>query len=291
MRERTVEKMHELTAVGEENREAFEPLMNGLDPSDYEICIGAIADDEAAGVAFYNTIGDALMLDYIFVSPAHRNKGIGRALVEDFIEEIKEAGPRVLYVNYPEKQEELYCFSRALGFRIFRDGLSFRTPVKNLLESEALDKLLQAGKKNPIVTLDGLTMHEKKELKRKLEDNDMESGIIDSNALCLPLSLAVLDKKNKEVVALVLCSRSRTQIMIDYLVNFTSNPVYLVDLLDGLKEAVIREELEDCDLIFVAMNEGMEKLPKKLIGPDGIIQDEGAVISGVRVISEYGKED
>ena len=29
--------MHELTAVGAENKEAFEPVMNGLDPSDYEM--------------------------------------------------------------------------------------------------------------------------------------------------------------------------------------------------------------------------------------------------------------
>ena len=79
--------MGELTSIGEENREAFEALMNGLDISDYEICIGAISDDEAAGVAFYNTVGDALMLDYIYVAPSHRRQGIGRSLVEDFIDE------------------------------------------------------------------------------------------------------------------------------------------------------------------------------------------------------------
>ncbi len=35
--------MVELTGIGNENREAFAELMFGLDPSNYELCIGAIS--------------------------------------------------------------------------------------------------------------------------------------------------------------------------------------------------------------------------------------------------------
>ncbi len=281
--------MIELTGIGPENREAFEELMFGLDPSDYELCIGAIWEEEAAGVAFYNTIGDMLMLDYIFVSPAFRRKGIGTALVEDFLEEIKAAEPASLYINYPERAEDLYGFTRALDFKLFRDGVSYRTRVQTLLESKDLDRLLKACKGDKsILSFDQLTRRERKTLSRKLEENDMEGTIINDSSLSLKLSLAALNK-NGEPVSCILCHQSRTQILLDYMVNFSADPSYLVELLGALKEAVIREELQDNDLIFVTMNESMEKLPKKLVGSDGILEGEGTVICGVRKLNE--KED
>lgn len=281
--------MVELTALGPKNIEAFEPLMQGADISDYELCIGAILEDEAAGVALFNTLGGALMLDYIFVAPSHRRKGVGRTLVSGFLQEISMALPASLYINYPEKAADLYGFSRALGFKLFRDGLSYRTPLDAILDSPDLERLLKAGKNNPVVPISGLSKHEKLDIRNKLEKNDMESGIIDNKSLSPELSLAVLDKKTKETVSLVLCSRSGKELMIEYLINFTDNPVYLVDLLGGLKAAVIKEGLRDKELVFVAMNEDMERLPKKLVGPEGILSEEGAVISGVLVFSK--KED
>ncbi len=277
--------MTELTAIGEENREAFEALTNGLNPADHELCIGAISEDEAAGVAFYNSVGDSLMLDYIYVPEKYRRKGIGTALIKDFIEEIREAGPRILYINYPEKADDLYAFTRSLGFMLFRDGFSFRTPVKTLLESEELNKLLKAAKGYPVKPLNKLTKGEKDGLRAKLEKNDMEPSIIDNSSLSDELSLTVLDEKTKEVVSVVLCIRSRKQILIDFMANYSSNPACLIDLMRALKKAVEKEKLGDSDLIFVAMDETMERLPKKLIGPRGIMQEEGPVISGVLKIT------
>ncbi len=72
------------------------------------------------------------------------------------------------------------------------------------------------------------------------------------------------------------------------------NPACLIDLMGALKDAIEKEKLGDSDLIFVAMDETMERLPKKLIGPRGIMQEEGPVISGVLKIAETGfkeKED
>ena len=72
----------EFTKIVKENRDAFQPLLFGAELSDYAFALGAVEEDEAAGVVLFNYLDDALMLDYIYVSDKVRRRGIGTALVE-----------------------------------------------------------------------------------------------------------------------------------------------------------------------------------------------------------------
>ncbi len=276
--------MLELTLIDRENLDAFSALMSGKDPSDYEIMIGAIEDNKAAGVALYNTLDDALMLDYIYVSEKFRRRGIGTALLEDFIAEIKEAGPVAVHINYPEIAQDLYYFTRARGFKIFRDGKAFRTPVKALLEAPKLKKLLKNPQKNTVKKLSELSRFEKSVLVRSLDAQDMEEGIINDSSLSKELSLVTIDSLNSVPSACILCRQELNQIVILYLVNFLKDPFQLVDLIRELKKRIEELSLTDCDLVFVTMDEDAKKLPETLLGGDELLISSGDVISAIRMI-------
>ena len=274
----------ELTLIDRENLDAFSALMPGKDPSDYEIMIGAIEDDKAAGVALYNTLDDALMLDYIYVSEQFRRRGIGTALLEDFIAEIVEAGPVAVHINYPEIAQDLHGFTLARGFKIFRDGKAFRTPVKALLSAPKLEKLLKNPKKNKVKALSELSRFEKSVLVRSLDAQDMEEGIINDSSLSKELSLVTIDSLNSVPSACILCRQESNQIVILYLVNFLKDPFQLVDLIRELKKRIEELSLTDCDLVFVTMDEDAKKLPETLLGGDELLISSGDVISAIRMI-------
>ena len=276
--------MIELTGIGKENLASFSALMPGKDPDDYEIMIGAVEDNEAAGVALYNTLDDALMLDYIFVPEKFRRRGIGTALLEDFITEIKDAGPVAIHINYPEIAQDIYHFTVARGFKIFRDGMAYRTPVKALLEAPKLAKLLKNPRKNTVKRLSDLSRFERSVLIRSLDAQDMEEGIINDSSLSEELSLVTIDSVNSVPSACILCRQEMKSIVILYLVNFLKDPFQLVDLIRTLKDRIEEAGLTDNDLVFVTMDSKAKKLPETLLGGDELLISSGDVISAIRMI-------
>ncbi|MBQ7507427.1 MAG: GNAT family N-acetyltransferase, partial [Lachnospiraceae bacterium] len=155
----------ELTGIGSENEAAFRHLMPGMDIRDYRVAVGAIEEGHAAGVALYNDLDEALMLDYIFVAEEYRRRGIGTALIEEFLEEIKDFGAAALHVNYPEKEKALHSFFSSLDFLLYRDGDSYRISLKKLLKSDRLNHLLKAEPKHLVCPVREPSKAEKQALK------------------------------------------------------------------------------------------------------------------------------
>ena len=275
----------QLTRIGSENIDAFSHLFLGVNAPDQEICIGAIEDDEAAGVACYNTISDALMLDYIYVDPEFRRRGIATALLEDFLKEIKELEPIAVHMNFPEKEESLYRFILDRKFMIFRDGTSYRTPVKNVLGSKSFQKLIAKPAKNKVVRLNELTRLEIDLIRDAMDKEGFEANLLDDPTLSDALSLVTLDQKTEKPTACVFCRQTQSEVCIVLLVNFSKDPLQLVDLIGALKDAAEKEDLMEKDLIFVTMDDDMERLPKALISSEDMIVSEGRVISAIRMLN------
>ncbi len=276
--------MYELTGIGKENFASFSFLMPGHNYSDYDICIGAIEDGEAAGVALYNAVEDALMLDYIYVAEKFRRRGIASALLNDFLEEIGDAGAIAVHINFPELAKDLYHFIVAQKFKIFRDGKAYVLPVEQLLNSARLKKLFQNPQKNRVVELSELTRFERSVLRRKLDSQDMEENIIDDSSLSRELSLVTLDATDDVPSACILCRKNRHYITIIYLVNFSRDPFQLVDLMRVLTERIKKMEYTDSELVFVTMDDYMRKLPETLLGGEDLLVSRGDVISAIRMI-------
>ena len=157
----------ELTGLGFENYEAFKHLMPDVIFDDYVLGIGAIEDNKAAGVALFNFLGDAIMLDYIYVAEPFRRKGIATAMIDGIIEQLI-VYPVAMHINYSENASDIHEFVIASGFKIFRDGHAWRVPVKNMIDSAVFNKLIDRTPGHRVVPLKTLTNDEKVYLKEAL---------------------------------------------------------------------------------------------------------------------------
>ncbi|MCR5790996.1 MAG: GNAT family N-acetyltransferase [Lachnospiraceae bacterium] len=276
----------QLSGVGSENAKAFEPLMGALKYSDYLICVGAVEENEPAGVALFSELGGSLFLDYIFVSEKFRRRGIGTALVKETLKELEEVGFVALHVNYPERAEDIHGFIQTLDFKLFRDGVAYRTKIEDLLKSEVTEKLFKGNPKKRVVKLSDLTLHEKGLLKKALDKEELDPEAIDDSALSPKLSLATFDNENDAPAGLILCTQSRRTIVISYLVNFSKDASELLEILRVFKNTVEEENYTDNDLVFLTMNDEMVKLPEKLLESKELLHQEGAVISGIKMLSD-----
>ena len=273
-----------LTGIGAENKKAFEPLWGMLNYKDSDLCAGAIEEDTAAGVAFFSELGDSLFLDYIYVAERFRRRGIGRTLIDETLAALHEIPFAAVHVNYPEYAEDLHRFILSLGFKIFRDGTAYRTKISDLLGSKTANKLLSGPIRDRVIRVSELTPSEKKILKKSLNGSELDPHIIDDTSYSEKLSLAALDKTNGLPAGLVLCRLEPESIVISYLINFSDDPVILLDVLRELKKTVVTEKLTGYDLVFLTMTDDMAELPRKLLGSDKYLQKEGAVISGIRML-------
>ena len=275
----------EFTKIVKDNQEAFQPLLFGANLSDYSFALGAVEEDEAAGVVLFNYLEDALMLDYIYVSEKFRRRGIGTALVEEFLRLARYTSASALHINYPEKSEELHGFALSLGFRIFRDGMAYHVPAGAFLNSDNFNKLVQGTRKSRIISSAGLNKHEAELLMDEIDKQDMDPKIIADMAVSDELSFISWDDKNDRPASCILCEHNLDQITVLYLANFTKDPNRLVEVLRALKETIIRRKLEESELLFVTMTDDMRKVAEKLVSTVGGLKPECNVVSGIRMLA------
>lgn len=278
----------ELTGIGAENKEAFAPLMCGLSLRDHSLAVGAVVDDEPAGVVLYNELGGALMTEYIYVVTKFRRRGVGRALIERVTEALGDARPVAVHANYPEQCASLQAFFLALGFKIYRDGRAFKTTAKAFLDSPSFKRLIEGEPAVRVMQTLYLSDGERKILKKGMDAEDLDPAILDDTALSDTFSLVTINAKTAKPVACILCEERGDQIAVLYLVNFSHDSRQLVDLFHGFHDAVLREGKEGAELLFVTMDARMEKLLKSLTGAPDALTDAGNVISAVWMPSLSG---
>ena len=249
-----------LTGIGKDNIRVFKSLMSGLSLSDHDLAEGAVVNDEAVGVALFNKLGDALMLDYIFVSKEFRRQGVGRSLIEKVFDSKEGRRITALHVNYPEQAEDLHLFFRSLHFILFRDGISRRVPLNTVFNSASFKKLISPKPKYTVKPLRELTLKELNLLKQEMKADDYDPKILDDRRVDERLCLATIDMKSGRPKACMLCEYEDREIVIIFLINFSKDAFQIVELFRSFKETVEENGLSDCDLLFVTMNERMEAL-------------------------------
>ena len=270
-----------LTGIGKNNIKAFEPLMGGYTLGDIKIAVGAIQDDRAAGVLLFDILDDALMLDYIYVLPDFRKKGVATEMLKGFINEVGDPEPAAIHVNYPESAGDLHGFFSSMGFKLFRDGSSYRIPAADILDTPAFNKVISGKPKHRLSRLKDITNKEKNDIKKAFENARLDSDIVDDKAISGDLSVIAFDGVSDEPEAMVLCEDGKDVVSILYLVNFRHDTLALVDIIHGLKAAIIEKNGGKCDLLFVTMDEKMEAFAKTLVGDEDEFESKGAVISGI----------
>ncbi len=273
-----------LTGIGKENVEAFEPIMFGISTEDEKLSVGAIVDDTAVGVAMFDFLDEAIMLDHIYVSEKYRRSGIATKMIVDTVNALAPAGPSALHVNYPEAAEDLHGLFLSLDFKIFRDGKSFRIPAKAILDTPAFNKVTSGKIKHRISKVKDIIKKEKHVIWQAFEKADLDADIIENKSLSEDLSLIVFDGESGEPQSIVLCQESEKEVSILYLVNFQHDTMALVDIIHALSDAIVEKKGDDCDILFVTMDEKMETFAKTLVGEEDEFETTGAVISGILMI-------
>ncbi len=273
-----------LTGIGKENVAAFEPLMFGVSPEDVRLSVGAIVDDQAVGVAMFDFLDDALMLDHIYVAEKYRRSGIASKMIWDTIDALLPAKPSALHVNYPETSEDLDGLFNSLGFKIFRDGKAYRIPAGDILDTPAFKKVTSGQIKHRISKVKDILNKEKQVIWQAFEKAELDADLIENKSLSEDLSLIAFDGESGDPESIVLCQESEKEVSILYLVNFKHDTIALVDIIHALTDAIVEKKGPDCDVLFVTMDEKMETFAKTLVGEEDEFESSGAVISGIRLL-------
>ncbi len=114
-------------------------------------------------------------------------------------------------------------------------------------------------------------------------DQNLDETVLDDQSLTPKLSLASMDEKGKPA-ACILAQKKNHEIAVIYLVNTSTNPMQLVDLLRAWRDVLMETVQEEDELVFVTMDNKMKLFVEKLLDNKEDLIEDGNVISGIRMI-------
>ena len=252
----------QLTSIGESNIDAFQYLMPGIVLNDSSLFVGAIEDEKAVGAAVLSGDSKLITLEYIYVLQDYRKKGIGTALVT---ESAKAMEAKHIAACFSDDEKSLPGFFESLGFLMSDDAESYSVPVKFLLESEHIKKMLSSKRPAGVKSVAELRNAEKQLLFNKLSEERGESILFDAE-FDPQLSFVTISPDSKEITSYILCEKMENVITIMFLRNYSGNAAELMILFAALAQRGSNDEYADCDICFVTQNEGVTELMKKLVG-------------------------
>ena len=229
-----------LTRIDTENLDGFGAVIRpeAVEASDF--AIGVCDKDRAVGAASFLILPetDSLELQYIFVDPQERRKGIGRFLLT---ETVKELEVRALFANFPESDDLLAFFDKT-GFALAADGDCYDIPVSTLLESAAVKRLIEATKTDGVVTVDELPDNMKRALDSEIRKGGYPNSVCSDGIYCAPLSFVYTDNDTKSPVACLLCSRKDDDIVVELLLSAAGDVSVMQKLFSAFGKALKSDE-------------------------------------------------
>ena len=156
--------MRTITEIGSDNYSYFAPLMPEVTPGDNVLMLGVIEDDKAAGALASVLENEVASIIALMVAEEDRRKGIGKELVDSFMNLAEHVGVEGVLAVYPEEKEDLNSFFDALGFWIEEGEPVYSIELKDLFSSERVQKKLAAADRDSCRSLSSLSPGEKDQL-------------------------------------------------------------------------------------------------------------------------------
>ena len=276
----------DFTSITKDNYNLFQPLLSYRLLSEGCLFTGAVVDQSPAGAAVFSACGDVLSLDYLYVPAPLRRQGIGKALLQASLEEIRKLKDIPLHVSFPEYRHDLMVFFESLNFRYLRDGDCFTSPLTTWLDSKALKALYEKTEFGDVVCLTDLTFSEREQLEECLRKEDLDPGVLDYPEVDKASSFVEMDQETGEPEACILVETSKAQLSILLLANFSHQPEDLLALFSELSSRCGQELPIDSEVVFLTMDEGMKKLALKLAEDPADVKPLGSMISLVEPLDE-----
>ena len=270
----------QLTGIGEQNIDYFKRLL----PQNYDIndiMVGAMGYGRAVGAASFSLVGSAIYMDHIFVDPDYRRKGVGSELIKSFASEMKKIVVGAIHTDYFEGTEGIKPFLSSLGFVSQEDGEVWSVPIESFFDSPVMKRYVKKREDNRLVCLGEMTktqMADVKECLSKLIKDPEEffgSGMDDR------LSMAAFDNDTNAMDACIFCTRREELITISFLSSLKNDPVDLMEIVGGLRDAACEQGIKTGKLRFVSMDDRIADFAKKLAGSPEDLKHEGAMYSAV----------
>ena len=259
--------------ITEDNRDDFEVVIpDAMKMGGNRVAVAAVDEkDRILGAVSYQMINYQVEIDWIFVEPEVRRKGIGSGLITEVLKALMHTGellPVVAYFEYDEEDDELHSFF--LSCENLMTSYShdrFYVKQKEIQESNMLHGGAGAAKR-----FDNFFDLEEKRQKSILNMLRMDQfySVSDYEAWkksCVP-KLCRCSFDNNELSNLIFMKK-RTDGNIELSFLYAKNPKGLLELL-----CEITDDLEKAfpmsDLVFDAINPESERIAKHLF-PDAKI--------------------
>lgn len=279
-----------ITRIEKKNEAFFAPLFleaagqNGRDI----LRIGAVEDGKACAAASFELNGMTAAITSLFVAPAFRRRGLGRAMIETF--GILAAGTQVTSLTtsfIPESKDGLTDFFEAEGFELFGGSPSFVVSYEDAKNADSLKKyLLKADQKGVVLSYAELSDLQKHELDRNVRPYGAALSEITVGSFSPELSFAFF--KNGAIAAALFCSEPERQINIDFLFSHLSTAGPTLAMIQRLADCLEKREKKPEKLVFLASNPVVPAIAEELFGPRA--HADGAAVYGVKLLSPAGKE-
>lgn len=274
--------MKQLTGIGSENVAYFKHLMDTESAIDDQVAVGAVWDNATVGMALFSTEDSTLFLDYIYVDPAYRKKGVASDILKGMQKEVAPMGCHRMEVYYESSSDELDAFFNAMGFATVVDEKTYKIPASDFLASDFFQKIKDKKASNSVVSMDKLNDRQKKLLYNELVRTGFDVEALSEGRYDPTRSFVVYDKDGVEAKAVLYSDLERDVLTIILMVNMSNDPIALTELLISLRDTIDTLDISKLTISFLTVDEGMDKIVRKLAGDEASIT-EGNIVIGLKI--------
>ena len=252
--------------IKEENRNEFDSVVpDYMELNNNRVAVAAVDDDlQILGAISYVIINFQVEIDWIYVDPKVRRKGVGKGLINEVLRALMKTGellPVVASYEYDEDDEELhmfflYCDNMMTSYSHER----FYLKPKDIKNCALLHSAEKSGR-----NFDHFFDLEKESQIRVLNSLHRQQYYVSNyenwKKNCVPDLCRCTFKDNELTDLILMCNRPDGNIELSYL--YAKNPKDLFNIISETAMS-LEKDYPDCGLVFDTINMESEKIAKHL---------------------------
>ena len=271
-----------ITRIGIHNQNYFEDMLKGL-PLDSRTVLGIIEDDTAVGCAMVNSNSSSIEVSYIFIDPAYRRKGLGKAFVDE-MRSVALSSNKEALVAYTASDDETVAFLKACGFTCDQNTDLYSFKAKDFFESPRMMWILKRGVKRKSFHISRLDGQLKNRLIKHCRRYSFDDILLDKVMYDEDLSYVCVE--DNDISAVILAKRyGKGEVYITLLANFRKTLSGIMSVMASFTAGLYKSE-DYSDIFFLDRSGKAHMLVKKLLPPKSRIPQKGSCNTAVLILEK-----